>query len=57
MLIRFQQIVTMESSAGQSSSEFLQTISSDAHYILPSDASESERLRLNHSMWKQALGG
>ncbi|CAO3662825.1 unnamed protein product [Umbelopsis vinacea] len=29
----------------------------DVHYILPSDASETERLRLNHSMWKFALGG
>jgi hypothetical protein len=28
----------------------------DVHYILPSDASETERLRLNHSMWKFALG-
>jgi len=40
-----------------SKSEVISSDEKDIHYILPIDASETERLRLNHSMWKYALGG
>ncbi|KAG2176477.1 hypothetical protein INT43_005717 [Umbelopsis isabellina] len=30
---------------------------SQAYYVLPSDASETERLRINHTMWKLILEG
>ncbi|KAG2184078.1 hypothetical protein INT44_009093 [Umbelopsis vinacea] len=47
----------MQSTTTTKKSEVLSSDGNDIHYILPSNDSETERLRLNHSMWKYALGG
>ncbi|KAJ2959786.1 hypothetical protein NQZ79_g4750 [Umbelopsis isabellina] len=47
----------MSSSSTSESCIEEERVNSQSYYVLPSDASETERLRINHAMWKLILGG